>query len=383
MQIRFKESSLDLSNGAALLGVIELDPTEPFDAKKVQHQAKEFIECGAVGIELGIRKYSGSQSAVSNDNEPISKSAFEQQANVETTQLKNEALTNSEQAESLTNLEQAETLKNSAQNDVNASKSSSAALNLATLQSTGTSLADHPCPCIEDSYTKAFFALTVEQRADLLVQACHAIREIDQSVLLAVYTYEPLIMEKTVAAGVQLVIDPRALREPGALETVSSLKVNVCLCFDQTYRFTDEDKIDICGHISEFFYERIDACINAKIARNRIMLDPTLSPVVGVDHRIKLQGRLKSFNSFALPLSCEIPRVFPGSDEFLSNNMSVTVAVAIFVAQQGFHIIRTKHVYDLGLALDTWQALSYSARPFKIRSLLGKKFKALASRRSK
>lgn len=330
-QISFRNSKLELSNGAAVIGVIELDPREPFDACSIQHQAKEFIDCGAVGIELGIRKQVGTQTAI------VASAAKAQAADL-SAEEEHDALQDEEEG----------------------------------LGANG-----------QDPYTQAFLALGVEQRADMLAQACKAVLEIDDSILVAVYTSDVLAMEKTAEAGAQLIIDPMALREPGALEAVSRLKLNVCLCFDQQYRFDEDDNVDVCGKISEFFYERLDACINAKIARSRIMLDPTLSHEVGVDYRIKLQGRLKSFTSFALPLSCELPRVFPGQDEFLRNNMSVTVAVALFVAQQGFKIIRTKHVYDLGLALDTWQALNYSARPFKIRRLFKRRFKGFGVRKNK
>lgn len=322
MQINFRETSLDLSKGSVLMGIIELDPREPFDPSSIQKQAQEFFDCGAIGVELGIKKFSGVHTA------SAASAGYDSNKTI--------------------------TLAHSAKDAIDGSD---------------------PCTCGDDPVTNAYNQLSVLQRADVLSQACEAVLSVDKSAIVAIYTSEATVMEKTVAAGAQLIIDPMSLREPGALETVARLKVNVCLCFDQCYRFDEDDKTDVCGKISEFFYERLDACINAKIARNRIMLDPTLNQKVGVDYRIKLQGRLKSFNSFALPLSCELPRVFPGSDEFLRNNMSVTVAVALFISNQGFHIIRTKNVYDLGLALDTWQALEYSARPFKVRQLISMRLK--------
>lgn len=345
MQINFKDTSLDLSNGTALMGIIELDPREPLDIVSVQNQTRDFLECGAIGIELGIKKFSGLQSAVV----PVDQSKLSNMA----------ASAQSVQSAQPSQVDQSE---QSAQFELQEAS---------------------PCPCANDPITLAYNALSADQRADILSQATEAVLEVDGSTLVAIYTSEALVMAKTIAVGAQLIIDPMALREPGALETISRLKANVCLCFDQCYTFDEDDNVDVCGKISEFFYERLDACINAKIARSKIMLDPTLSQTVGVDYRIKMQGRIKSFNSFALPLCCELPRVFPVSDEFLRTNMSVTVAVALFVAQQGFQIIRTKNVYDLGLALDTWQALTFSARPFKMRRLIGRKLKALSKKKTK
>lgn len=328
MQVKFKDTSLDLSNGPLLMGIIELDPRVPFDPVSVQKQAKDYLDCGAIGLQLGI----------------CSCTVSDVPANTPSASLSN--------------------------NDPDA------------LAQVVACSSQDSYTCTLDDVVAAYQNMSTESRAQMLVAACKAVLEIQPDVILGIYTSEPLVMEQTVATGAHFIIDPMALREPGALETVSRLKVNVCLCFDQAYKFDEDDKVDVCGQISEFFYERIDACINAKIDRKKIMLDPSIGRDVGVDYRIKLQGRLKSFNSFALPLSCEIPRVFPTSDEFLRRNMSVTVAVALFMTQQGFNIIRTKHVYDIGLALDTWLALNFSARPFKIRSLIGRKIKSFKDKKA-
>lgn len=324
MQVKFKDTSLDLSNGPALLGIIELDPRVPFDPNMVQKQAKDYIGSGAIGVQIGICQ----QTFADQPNPPL------------------------------------------ANNDLEA---------LAQEVALAEQNADN---CTQDDLVAAYQALTVEQRADMLRTSTKAVLDLYPESIVAIYTSEPLVMEQTVAAGAQLIIDPDALRAPGAVETISRLKVNVCLCFDQGDKFDEEDHVDVCGKISEFFYERLDACINAKIDRRKIMLDPSIARDVSVNYRIKLQGRLKSFNSFALPLTCEMPRVFPASDEFLRRNMSVTVAVTVFMAQQGFSIIRTKHVYDLGLALDTWAALNFSAQPFKIRSLIGRKLKSFKDKKA-
>lgn len=220
-----------------------------------------------------------------------------------------------------------------------------------------------------------------EAEGKIITEAVEAVLSADASAVVAVYTSDPLVMAMAVSAGAQLIIDPYALKVPGALDTVARLKANVCLCFDPDYDFDGDEKIDVCGAISEFFYERIDACINAGIDRRHIMLDPSLDSIVDLEYRLKLQGRLKSFTGFALPLTCAVPKVFPSEDTFLSNNMSVSVALALFLEEQGFNIIRTRNVYDLALALDTWHSLKYSARPFRLRTAIGRTIKAIRRRR--
>lgn len=199
----------------------------------------------------------------------------------------------------------------------------------------------------------------------------------------AVYTSKPEIMSAAAEHGAQLVVDPLALRASGALETVARTGLAVCLCYDQNMVFK-EDKDDPCAAVAEFFYERIDACLNAKIERQRLLLDPMIGVDASVDFRLKMIGRLKTFNSFGLPLSCELPHVveekgLPGEDR-----MPVVSAVALFADQQGIRILRTRKVYDIALAINTWHVLHLSARPFKLSRAIGRTLKkALAKRRER
>lgn len=221
---------------------------------------------------------------------------------------------------------------------------------------------------------------SAEQSSALL---CSALDLASESLLIpAIYTSDPQVMECAAEHGAQIVVDPLSLRAHGAIETVSRLGLVVCMCYDQSVTFK-EDKDDPCASVSEFFYERIDACLNAKIERQRLILDPMIGIEASVDYRLKMIGRLKTFNSFGLPLSCELPRVVESEESGVSeHNMSIVTAVALFAEQQGIRIIRTRKVYDIALAINTWHALHLSARPFKLSRVIGKSLKkALIKRR--
>lgn len=219
-----------------------------------------------------------------------------------------------------------------------------------------------------------------DTEAQLLCAALDAAK--GSSLVFAVYTSNPQVMAQAAEHGAEIVVDPLALRVPGALETVSSLGLVACLCYDQSAIFK-EDKDDPCAAVSEFFYERIDACLNAKIERQRLILDPMIGIEASVDFRLKMIGRLKTFNSFGLPLSCELPRVVESAENSVyEHRMTVVSAVALFAEQQGIRIIRTRKVYDIALAINTWHVLHLSARPFKLSRVIGKSIKkALIKRR--
>lgn len=233
-----------------------------------------------------------------------------------------------------------------------------------------------------EKFTHSEVTVEPEQAAAMLCQAIGAVK--DMALIPAVFTSSPVVMEAAVKAGAQMVVDPLALRAPGALETAARLKVVVCLMFDQSIRFDEEQDVDPIAAVSEFFYERLDACMNAKIERQRIILDPLICVHNSMEYRLKMLGRLKTFNSFGLPLSCSLPRMVEDKQQeqalaavldsnmaetvnrSLSQDMSIVTAVALFAETQGIRLIRTSRVYELALALDTWHALNLSARPFKL-----------------
>ena len=49
--------------------------------------------------------------------------------------------------------------------------------------------------------------------------------------------------------------------------------------------------------------------------------------------------------------------------------------------QQGVRIIRTRKVYDIALAINTWHVLHLSARPFKLSRMIGKSLKKALNKR--
>lgn len=215
--------------------------------------------------------------------------------------------------------------------------------------------------------------VSVEQESKLLCDALDAAK--GGSLIPVVYTSAPQVMAAAAEHGAQMVVDPQALRVPGALEAVANLGLAVCLCYDHSVTFK-EDKDDPCAAVSEFFYERVDACLNAKIERQRLIIDPMIGVNASVDFRLKLIGRLKTFGGFGLPLSCALPfGMEVAESSTYGHRMAVVSAVALFAEKQGVRIIRTNKVYDIALAINTWHVLHMSARPFKLTRVITKSLK--------
>lgn len=215
-------------------------------------------------------------------------------------------------------------------------------------------------------------AVSEDRERQILLPVIKAIHDSLPMLYLAVNTSHPQIMKEGVACGAEIIIDPNALRAEGAIAAVAALKVPVCLMFDCNREF-DEDT-DPTSAVSEFLYERIDACLNGGIKRSSIIIDPMIGLCAPIEYRLKMMGRLNTFKSFALPVSVAVPRTLPVEDTYLKEHVAPAVAVSIFSVQAGVHIIRTPDVEQMALALDTWQALNKSSRTFKLSRAIAERF---------
>nr|MCR5536180.1 dihydropteroate synthase [Succinivibrio sp.] len=172
-----------------------------------------------------------------------------------------------------------------------------------------------------------------------------------------------------------------SLREEGALDVVAKLKIPVMLVYERPANAPTlsefDKKADLVAEISEFFFERIDACLSAGINRHQLMLDPTVDSTVPTNLRLKLLGRLTSFRSFGLPLALSMPAILPSTQDFLSDNRAIGITLALFATQHGVSIIRTEHVSEMTMSIAAWQLASQQAKPFNLSRGIISRFKKL------
>lgn len=195
------------------------------------------------------------------------------------------------------------------------------------------------------------------------------------SCFVAVHARHPEVMRRCCENGAVMIVSSDALRTEGALEMAASLKVPICLMCNIKF---EEDNTDPTAAVSEFLYERLDACLNAGIARSHIILDPAPGVKNSLKIRLKAIGRLHTFKSFALPLSIAVPRVLPFTDEPVIDHPGVYAALALFAVDSGVSLIRTAKVGEVALAIDTHLVCSKSAEPFRLSKAI---FKAIKKKR--
>ena len=179
-------------------------------------------------------------------------------------------------------------------------------------------------------------------------------------VWISVDTSKPEVMRQAVNAGAHLINDVRALLEPGALETAAQLNVPICLMHMQgaprTMQSAPEYQ-DVIADVFKFLNERIQACLEAGIPRERLLIDPGFGFGKTLEHNYELLAKLDRFEQFELPILIGLSRKSMIGNLLArptSERLAGSLAGAMIAAQKGAHIIR---VHDVPETVDVRKVL--------------------------
>lgn len=131
------------------------------------------------------------------------------------------------------------------------------------------------------------------------------------NVLVSVDTSKPEVMHAAVAAGAHLINDVRALTMPGALQAAATTNAAVCLMHMQGQPASMQAAPrygDVLADVSGFLVERIDACQQAGIDRNRLVVDPGIGFGKSLEHNLALLARLPQLQHLNLPILIGVSR---------------------------------------------------------------------------
>lgn len=224
-------------------------------------------------------------------------------------------------------------------------------------------------------------SMSFEIEADLILPVLRLI--VSKDICTGVCTSNPEIMRLSYENGAQFIVDEKALSEKGSAEVLAACGLPVLLCCPGIIKHSDP-----VSSMQEFFYERIDHCLNASMKRKQILLDPFAGNCNRADRSLKLLGRISAMASFGLPLCMTIPKSLP-FDAQKEHNLSAVAGLtaALFGVSKGISFVRTETVRDLSLALATWQLAACTARPHQLSNGIIGRFvsmrNAFRSRRQK
>jgi dihydropteroate synthase len=124
-------------------------------------------------------------------------------------------------------------------------------------------------------------------------------------VIVSVDTSTPEVMRVTARLGAGLINDVRSLQREGALLAAQQTGLPVCLMHMRGEPQNMQQQTvytDILGEVSRFLEARMQACEQAGIARDRLLLDPGFGFAKQLQHNLSLFKHLEKLHALGRPL---------------------------------------------------------------------------------
>lgn len=187
-------------------------------------------------------------------------------------------------------------------------------------------------------------------------------------VFVSIDTSKPAVMRAAVAAGATLINDVFALRRDDALATAAELEVAVCLVhmLGEPQTMQEQPSYDkLPGDVVDFLQQRVATCVEAGIARDRIVIDPGFGFGKNDRHNLRILAGMSQFSNLGRPILVGLSR-----KQTLGNltgqkprdRVMAGAVVAAIAVRQGAHIVRTHDVAATAEALQIADAVRHAGQ---------------------
>jgi len=207
--------------------------------------------------------------------------------------------------------------------------------------------------------------VTVAEELDRVVPLVERLhREIDA--VISVDTSTPDVMRESAKAGAGLINDIRALQQPGALQAAADTGLAVCLMHMQGTPATMQQKPhyqDVVQEVKDWLLARVEACVAAGIARDRLLLDPGIGFGKNDMHNLTLLRELSQLSATGLPLLVGVSRksmIGRLLDRKVDDRLAGSLALALLAVQKGAVIMR---VHDVRETVDVLTMMQFVDKP--------------------
>lgn len=208
-----------------------------------------------------------------------------------------------------------------------------------------------------------------QDEIERVIPLLKAIKE-NFDVLVSIDTSKAKVMKESIAYGADIINDVRALQNEGCLAVLAQCDIPVCLMHMQGMPRTMQKMPqynNIIADIKTFFNERIIACEQAGIAKNRLILDPGFGFGKTLTQNYQLLAQLAQFKTLGLPLLSGTSRksmIGNLLNREVTERLAGSVTTAIIAMQQGATTIR---VHDVKETVDALKILQAVAQPTEFK----------------
>jgi dihydropteroate synthase len=186
---------------------------------------------------------------------------------------------------------------------------------------------------------------------------------------ISIDTRKAELMREAVTAGADIINDVSALSyDPEALVAVAELGVPVILMHALGDPKTMQDNPvydDVLLDVFDYLEARVDACVHAGIAREKIVIDPGIGFGKTLAHNLALMSGLSLFHGLGVPILLGASRKrFIGTITGVAEageRGAGSVGAALAAVAQGAQIVRVHDVEQTKQALQVWHAATQGA----------------------
>ncbi len=207
-------------------------------------------------------------------------------------------------------------------------------------------------------------AVSVAAELDRVLPVVAAL--VDTGALLSVDTRHAEVARQAIAAGVDIVNDVSAGADPDMLPLIAASNVGYAVLHMQGEPRTMQDDPrydDVVGEVRTYLAERVAACVDAGIDRERLIVDPGFGFGKTLEHNLTLFARLSETRVDGLPLLAGVSRkrmlgTITGRE--VGDRRAASVAAALLAAERGADLLRVHDVADTVDALKVLSAVNGS-----------------------
>ncbi|MEM7619238.1 MAG: dihydropteroate synthase [Pseudomonadota bacterium] len=185
------------------------------------------------------------------------------------------------------------------------------------------------------------------------------------SIPISIDTRKADVMKAAIQAGTNLINDVSALTyDPQSLNIAAKLQVPVILMHAQGDPKTMQDNPtykNVIAEVYSFLKDRIKACTNAGIAKEKLIIDLGIGFGKSLEHNLALLKNLNHFQTLDVPILVGVSRKrfiqdLTGETD-PKKRLPGSLAANLASIQQGAQILRVHDVAEMRQALTIWQAL--------------------------
>ncbi len=187
-----------------------------------------------------------------------------------------------------------------------------------------------------------------------------------EGIAVSVDSRKPDVMRAAIAAGAAMINDVSALSAPGAIEACAASRVGVCLMHMQGEPATMQQAphyVDVLREVRDYLAARAQACVDAGIAADRIVLDPGFGFGKTLAHNLTLTRELAVLVDLGYPVLAGWSRkssLGAITGRPVEQRLAASLAASLAAVARGAMLLRVHDVRETVDALKLWQAIERS-----------------------